>query len=181
MLNFWFFYKHLEGFQIHVIGTVPNGTEPISANYSIDGGPPQTRSIPTESGCAINVDPFFKMTGLTEGRHNITIIVVEVGSRPYMFNFFALDPKASPSDSENVQESRKLKAGEITEGVMAGVIICILLCVALVIFRRRMMCNGFRMRHWKTTTGPSDKAASARGSFERNTPGESTLPSRSKV
>lgn len=112
---------------------MPNGTDTIAASYSIDGGLPQARSVPSNTGCAIPLDPFFSLDGLEEGDHNITITTVQMGHRPYMFNFFALDPKVT-SSGRNV---KKPNAGEITGCVVAGIIICIILCFSIIAFMRR--------------------------------------------
>ncbi|KLO19411.1 hypothetical protein SCHPADRAFT_76172 [Schizopora paradoxa] len=112
-------FAPFSGSQITVIGTVLNGNETITANYSVDGGPPQTRIVPSNSGCPITIDPFFTMTGLEEGDHNISITVVQVGNRPFMFNFFALEPMASSTSSKE-HHAKKLDAGKIAGGVIGG-------------------------------------------------------------
>lgn len=105
------------------------------ANYSIDGGPPQNRSVPSNSGCNIPQEPFFSMTELPEGNHNITVTVVQVGARPFMFNFFALDPEVT-SAGTHTSNAKKSDTTAIA-GVAAGILVCILLCTSVVAFRRR--------------------------------------------
>lgn len=106
------------------------------ANYSVDGGPPQTRNVPSISGCNIPQEPFFSMTELPEGNHNITVTVVQVGDRPFMFNFFALDPEVT-SAGTHTSNAKKSDTTAIAGGVAAGILVCILLCTSVVAFRRR--------------------------------------------
>lgn len=109
------------------------------ANYSIDGGPPQNRSVPSNSGCNIPQEPFFSMTELPEGNHNITVTVVQVGARPFMFNFFALDPKGQSSGQHHTKKSN---AGKIAGGVIGGLILLALICgISFFFWRKRRSCN----------------------------------------
>ncbi|KLO13311.1 hypothetical protein SCHPADRAFT_940445 [Schizopora paradoxa] len=130
-------FAPFSGSQITVVGTVPNGTDNITASYSIDGALPQIRIVPTNTGCDIPDDPFFTISGLREGNHNITVTVEQVGSRPFMFNFFALDPDERDFDKTN-NKVAKLDAGEIAGVVFAGVLVCFL-CFAIAYIRRRKL------------------------------------------
>ncbi|KLO13309.1 hypothetical protein SCHPADRAFT_890078 [Schizopora paradoxa] len=146
------------GGQITVVGTIPNGTGNVTASYSIDSAPPQSRSIQPNNGCDIPVAPFFTMSGLTEGSHNISIRVEHVGSRPYMFNFFALDPRESDigtrasTPNSAVQGPEKLSVGEIARVAAAGFFLCIVLFLAYFAFRRMLD----RLRRRKLTDRASD-------------------------
>lgn len=135
-----------------MVGTVPNGTDPIIANYSIDGQTPQTRSVPSSSQCALPLEPFFSMAGLKNGEHYINISVVQVGERPYMLNFFALDPTSKPH-----QEPKKSNAGKIAGGVVGGLILLALICgISFFVWRKRQRTNIYsqnraidaRMQQW---------------------------------
>jgi len=119
-------YTPFTGTSIIVVGTVVNGSDPIVANYTIDGMPPQTRSVPTSSQCQIPFEPFFSATQLNDGMHHINITIVQVGDRPYFMNFFALDPP-----------KRKSSGRDLTGGIVGGICIVIIFCVAAIAFRRR--------------------------------------------
>ncbi|KLO13315.1 hypothetical protein SCHPADRAFT_940447 [Schizopora paradoxa] len=127
-------FAPFSGSQIMVVGTVPNGTDNITASYSIDDGTPQTRSVPSHIGCDILDEPFFMMTGLKEEQHNITITVLQVGNRPFMFNFFALDLKDS---SSGITKGKSVSAGFVAGIVAAGVVVCLLVCASVFALRRR--------------------------------------------
>lgn len=160
-----------KGSQIFVVGLIPNGTDPITANYSIDGGPPQTRSVPSNNGCGpIPVDAFFSMTGLEEGKHFINITMVELGNRPFMFNYFAVDAPLAVASSPK-SDAKQSHAGELAGIVVAVVALLVFLSFAVftVIRRRRRYkkeCpEGDSESIFKTTDADSVSSVDKRNSF----------------
>ena len=85
-------FVRLIGIQIYVFGLLPPGEEPVSANYSIDGGPSTRNSL---SGSPYEVSflgnfSLFVSPQLQNGTHNISIVVDETGQngRNYALDYF---------------------------------------------------------------------------------------------
>lgn len=63
--------------------------------------------------------------------------MVQVGNRPFMLNFFALDP----SSSDHLQ-TKKSNAGKIAGGVIGGLILLALICgISFYLWRKRRWAN----------------------------------------
>jgi len=74
------------------------------------------------------------MKGLKNGSHYINISIISVNSsRPYMLNFFVLDPVRTEGDVGKHENH----LGELVGGVVGGILLVILLCGATIAFRRR--------------------------------------------
>lgn len=140
------------GTQIVVMGLLPPGNSSVSANYSIDGGPPQTGTLESLSGTRSPVGntTFFTSPNLPFANHTIDIIVLETGhGRNYTLDYFEVITPSTLSESENsvpdIGATSKSKTGAIVGGVLGAVVL--IFCVALLYWlwvcrcRRRINCR----------------------------------------
>ena len=150
-------FVRLIGTQIYVFGLLPPGEEPVSANYSIDGGHSIRRSLsgsPNDVSFLGNIT-LFMSPRLRYGSHNISIVVDETGQngRNYTLDFFeVVQPKVDtldqvPSSTQTPTASRsQTNVAAIVGGVLGTLL---LLSITLGFFfwaRRRKVRSDDRNR-----------------------------------
>ena len=74
---------------MYVFGLLPPGDDPVSANYSIDGGPSKTGALSNSSAANTFIGNWSLFTSpqLKYGNHNISIIVNEAGQNGQQHQF----------------------------------------------------------------------------------------------
>lgn len=133
------------GTQIYVIGLLPPGNEPVSANYIIDGGPPQSKQLEASTGVTsfIGNETLFTSAYLPSGSHNITIVVTQTGhGRNYTLdNFYVIQSPPSHTDASTLpsSSSKRSDAGAIVGGVLGAFAFFLLLAILFFLRRRRQL------------------------------------------
>lgn len=140
------------GTQIIVVGLLPPGNSSVSANYSIDGGPPQTETLESLSGTRSPVGntTFFTSPNLPFANHTIEISVLGTGQgRNYTLDYFEVIIPSTLSESENsvpnTGATSKSKTGAIVGGVLGTVVL--IFCAALLYWL--WVCRCRRRRNFR--------------------------------
>lgn len=127
-----------------MFGLLPSGEGLVSADYSIDGGPPMRKELDAlvNESLPLGNSSYFISPTLLNGPHNLSITVTDTGlGRNYTLDFFDI---LSPSSEPNVktpsttEDTRKPDAGIIVAGVVSVVALVVFLAFGLRwIWRRR--------------------------------------------
>ena len=145
--------NHGVGTQIFVFGLLPPGSEPVSASYSIDGGPPQTRTLEASPSTSyfIGNTTYFGSQQLTNTGHNLTISVEQTGQngRDFTLDYFEVVQVKSNSSQNMSSSSNKISGSKSGGGSHVGAIVggilgafaFLLLAGLFLFFRRRKTCQ----------------------------------------
>lgn len=116
-----------QGSEIQVRGPIPLGQGNLTANYTIDGGEPRTRSIAEiVQGHIVNNAMLFRSGPLNKGPHTIKIEVLSTGNgRNYAIQNFVIAPQGGKN------------AAAIVGGVLGSIIFILLLLIGAFYYRRR--------------------------------------------
>lgn len=125
-----------------MVGLLPPGNGSVSANYSIDGGPPQTMSLEPLSGTSSPVGnaTFFTSSVLPFASHTIDIAVTESGQgRNYSIDYLEIVvPSSAGGSTPNGAKTSEVNVGAIVGGIIGA--LSFILCIALMywLWGRRM-------------------------------------------
>lgn len=126
----------------------------MSANYSIDGGPPQSKQLEASTGVNsfIGNETLFTSEYLPSGTHNISIVVTQTGNgRNYTLdNFYVIQspPPQSDAKAQKSSSSGKNNTGAIVGGVLGAFAFFLLLAILFFLWRRRRMGqSSFQREH----------------------------------
>ena len=142
----------LKGTQIYVYGLLPPGNEPVSANYSIDNGTPQSKSLDASTSVGntfVANSSFFVSPQLAYGNHTISIVVTETGQngRNYSLDFFdfarPIDPPPLPGSATG---RTKRNIGAIAGGVVGALVTIVIIIIIFLWTRRRKVQSGERSK-----------------------------------
>lgn len=130
------------GTQILVIGLLPPGNFSVSANYSIDGGIPETHSLVPLFGTdsIVGNTTFFTSAPLPFGSHTIDIVLLEAEqSRNYSIDYLeVITPLTVPAAHGPAAISGD-KSGANVSAIVGGTLgsLSLVLCAALLYWLRR--------------------------------------------
>lgn len=124
-----------------MFGLLPPGDDLVSAYYSIDGGPPVSRSLVDLMNGTLPVGnaTYFVSPDLTMGSHNLTIMVTNTSQgRNYTLDYFhVLRPSGEELPSAVSTAKPHTNVGVILAAVLSGFILAITLTLAARWFWRR--------------------------------------------
>lgn len=126
------------GTQIHVFGLLPPGDDLVSADYSIDSGPPVSKALDAlvNESLPLGNSSYFVSPKLPMGPHNITVKVTNTGvGRNYTLDFFDV---RSPNQEEVAAQTKRssTNVGAIVAGILAAFVLGIVLAFAVQWIRR---------------------------------------------
>ena len=129
---------------MYVFGLLPPGDDPVSANYSIDGGPSKTGALSNSSTANTFIGNWSLFTSpqLKYGNHNISIIVNEAGQngRNYTLDYFqVIQPTSSqiPNDKKSTSAMKSKNNVAVIVGGVMGALECLTLALIFLLWRRR--------------------------------------------
>lgn len=132
------------GSQNFVLGLLPPGDGSVSADYSIDGGPPESKVLETlvNESLSLGNSSYFSLPPLSPGNHNLTITVTDTGrGRNYTLDFFDVLSLSTKSNdklpSSGGSGTRNPDARVIAAGVLSAVALMVILAFGLRWIRRR--------------------------------------------
>lgn len=121
-----------------MFGLLPPGDNLVSADYSIDGGPPVSKALDAlvNESLPLGNSSYFVSPKLPMGLHNLTVKVTDTGvGRNYTLDFFDV---RSPDQEEVAAQAKKssTNVGAIVAGILAAFVLGIVLAFAVQWIRR---------------------------------------------
>lgn len=152
-----------------MFGLLPPGDVLVSADYSIDGGPPVSKALDAlvNESLPLGNSSYFVSPKLSMGPHNITVKVTNSGvGRNYTLDFFDV---RSPDQEDMPVDAQVKKSGTNVGAIVAGILVAFILGTILAFaaqcIRRRVRSSGKESSEEKGIVKPKLTRSSKTGGF----------------